>query len=180
MNEELHNIITSLRTKIQGLEKRIELLEGHKIKPITVDISSFPNPEVEFINWIKSLVLTQDNLSLVFAQGYIQGVSMILCEFIEQDTSCPIKPNTGKKNQFYVFHNQKWQQLDNDTFDKARLIIESKLFKLFKVWKDNNPKYLTDEYCDIYSKYHHNVMGSKLTKSAILHRVRIALYLAIA
>lgn len=179
MSENLLDVVTKLQQQITLLEQRIEKLEKNKPKQQSNNSIVFNKPSMECIEWIKSLELTQDHLTLLFAQGYIQGMTMILCEMIEQCENPPIIGCSDKKKQFFTYINEKWQITDNKTFDTIRLALEFKIMKLFKTWKEENPKYLTDAYCEIYAKYYQNVMGTKLNKSAIIVKLKSSLYNAL-
>ena len=175
-HQEVLGFIRDLQNKIIELEKRVQVLEGSKHKSTSVDLTTFPTPDCEIQPWITTLQLEQDQLTMVFTHGYIQGMTMILCEYIEQHNPSPIKPNPSKKSTFYVYKDQKWQVLDTTTLEQIIDIVQSKLFKVFKTWKDSNPKYLSDEFNDIYSKYHQNVMGTKSPKAATIQRIKTSLY----
>tara|TARA_B100001758_G_scaffold247855_1_gene267813 strand:- start:8728 stop:9240 length:513 start_codon:yes stop_codon:yes gene_type:complete len=164
--------------KINELENRISLLENKnsKQKQNNVDISTFYTPNIIFMEWLKQLQPTLDQLDIIFTQGYIQGMSIIICELIERSNEPPILLNHSKKNQFYIYLNDKWCLFDNKLFESLINVIQSKILKLFKEWKDNNPKYLTDEYSDILSKYHQNVLGTKTPKLSTLQRIRTSIY----
>lgn len=167
-----------LLEKINELENRINLLENKnsKQKQNNVDISTFYTPNIIFMEWLKQLQPTLEHLDIIFTQGYIQGMSIIICELIERSTEPPILLNHSKKNQFYIYLNDKWSIFDNKLFESLINVIQSKILKLFKEWKDNNPKYLTDEYSDILSKYHQNVLGTKIPKLSTLQRIRTSIY----
>ena len=55
-------------------------------------------------------------------------------------------------------------------------VIQFKLFKLFKEWKQENPKYALDEYSEILSKYNENILGTKFSKVTTVERIKLAVY----
>ena len=66
--------------------------------------------------------------------------------------------------------------MDNNHFGVFIDIQQSKLLKLFKQWKLDNPKYQTDEYSDILSKYLQNILGTKYPKMETIQRIRTSVY----
>ena len=69
--------------------------------------------QIHFIDWVKSLEPTQQHLDIVLSQGYIQGVSVILCELIEQSTEPPILVSGTKKNQVYIYETSRYFIMQN-------------------------------------------------------------------
>lgn len=171
--------LSMLLEKITTLEKRISVLESNDVKyhktsaPI---VASFHTPQIQFIDWIKTLDPTQQHLEIVLSQGYIQGVSIIVCELIEQSVEPPIVINRSKKNQIYSYDTSKWSIIDNKQFETFVDVIQSKLLKLFKKWKDANPKYGLEEYSELLSKYHQNILGTKYPKITTLQRIKTSVY----
>tara|TARA_A100001015_G_C14954458_1_gene698150 strand:- start:923 stop:1471 length:549 start_codon:yes stop_codon:yes gene_type:complete len=171
--------LSMLMEKIEALENRIKLLESNEVKshkPSTSIVASFYTPQIHFIDWVKSLEPTQQHLDIVLSQGYIQGVSVILCELIEQSTEPPILVSGTKKNQVYIYETSKWSIIDNKQFETFVDVIQSKLLKLFKKWKEDNPKYALEEYSELLSKYHQNILGTKYPKITTLQRIKTSVY----
>ncbi len=171
--------LSMLLEKITTLEKRISVLESNDVKyhktsaPI---VASFHTPQIHFIDWIKTLDPTQQHLEIVLSQGYIQGVSIIVCELIEQSTEPPILVSKTKKNQVYIYELGRWSIIENKQFETFVNVIQSKLFKLFKKWKDDNPKYALEEYSELLSKYNQHILGTKHPKLTTLQRIKTSVY----
>ena len=55
-------------------------------------------------------------------------------------------------------------------------LIQSKLFKLFKKWKETNPKYLQEDYSELLSKYNQHILGTKYPKMNTVQRIFTAVY----
>ena len=66
--------------------------------------------------------------------------------------------------------------MDKKKFETCVYIQQFKLLKIFKQWKEDNPKYLTDEYSEILSKYHQNILGTKYPKITTIQRIRNTVY----
>jgi hypothetical protein len=66
--------------------------------------------------------------------------------------------------------------MENKQFETFIDIQQSKLLKIFKQWKLDNPKYLSDEYSEILSKYHQNILGTKIPKITTIQRIRNTVY----
>ena len=170
--------IDMLLEKIQSLEERVAALESKnpKQKNGIPSIINFHTPTINYSEWIKILEPTQENMELIFSHGYIQGMSMMLCSLIEQSTDPPFILNRSKKNQILIYIDGKWIQMDNKEFETCVDIQQFKLLKIFKQWKEDNPKYLTDEYSEILSKYHQNILGTKYPKITTIQRIRNTVY----
>ena len=171
--------LSMLLDKITALEARITVLESNEVKyhkHTPTIVSLFHTPHIPFIDWVKTLEPTQQHLDIVLSQGYIQGVSIILCELIEQSVEPPIVINKTKKNQIYSYENSKWSIIDNKQFEIFVDVIQSKLLKLFKKWKEDNPKYTLEEYSELLSKYHQNILGTKYPKITTLQRIKTSVY----
>ena len=171
--------LSMLLEKITALENRISVLESNEVKSHKTSVPvvcTFHTPVSDYLEWLKTLEPTPEHLDIVLSQGYIQGVSIILCELIEQSVEPPILVNRSKKNQVYIYQATKWSIIDNKQFETLVDVIQSKLFKLFKKWKDDNPKYGLDEYSELLSKYHQHILGTKLPKITTLQRIRTSVY----
>jgi len=170
--------IEILLDKINSLEERVAILESKtpKHKNGIPTIMNFHTPTINYSDWIKTLEPTQENMESIFSHGYIQGMSMMLCSLIEQSTEPPFILNRNKKNQMLIYIDGKWIQMDNKEFETCVDIQQSKLLKIFKQWKEDNPKYLTDEYSEILSKYHQNILGTKYPKITTIQRIRNTVY----
>jgi hypothetical protein len=171
--------LSVLLDRIATLEARVTILESNEVKyhkhPSPI-IPLFHIPHIPFIDWVKTLEPTQQHLDIVLSQGYIQGVSIILCELIEQSVEPPIVINRSKKNQIYIYETSKWSIVENKQFETFVDVIQSKLFKLFKKWKEDNPKYALEEYSELLSKYHQNILGTKNPKITTLQRIKTSVY----
>lgn len=167
-----------LLKRIETLEAKVTALESKdtKYKVNTVNVSNFHTPSTKYQEWIHTLEPTQEHMEFLFTQGYIQGMSMLVCSLIEQSTEPPIIMNRSKKNQMYIYLEEKWILMDNKYFAMFIDIQQSKLLKLFKQWKIDNPKYETDEYSDILSKYLQNILGTKFPKMETVQRIRTSVY----
>ena len=170
--------IEMLLEKINSLEERVAALESKnpKQKNTISSIINYHTPTINYLEWIKTLEATQENMELIFTHGYIQGMSMMLCSLIEQSTDPPFILNRNKKNQIFIYIDAKWSQMENKQFETFIDIQQSKLLKIFKQWKQDNPKYLSDEYSEILSKYHQNILGTKLPKITTIQRIRNTVY----
>ena len=170
--------IEILLDKINSLEERVAILESKtpKHKNGIPTIMNFHTPTINYSDWIKTLEPTQEHMELIFSHGYIQGMSMMLCSLIEQSTDPPFILNRSKKNQILIYIDGKWIQMDNKEFETCVDIQQFKLLKIFKQWKEDNPKYLTDEYSEILSKYHQNILGTKYPKITTIQRIRNTVY----
>jgi hypothetical protein len=167
-----------LLKRIESLESKVAVLEAKEVKhkTNTVNVSTFHIPSTKYQEWIQSLEPTQEHMEFLFTQGYIQGISMLVCSLIEQSTEPPIIMNRSKKNQIYIYLEDKWIVMDNNHFGVFIDIQQSKLLKLFKQWKIDNPKYQTEEYSDILSKYLQNILGTKYPKMETIQRIRTTVY----
>ena len=167
-----------LLKRIKSLESKVAILEAKDVKhkTNTVNVSTFHIPSIKYQEWIQTLQPTQEHMEFLFTQGYIQGISMLVCSLIEQSTEPPIIMNRSKKNQIYIYVEDKWIVMDNNNFGIFIDIQQSKLLKLFKQWKLDNPKYQTEEYSDILSKYLQNILGTKYPKMDTIQRIRNTIY----
>ncbi|OUV83339.1 MAG: hypothetical protein CBC91_00610 [Rickettsiales bacterium TMED131] len=167
-----------LLKKLTDLEERVAILESknskHKVNMATH--ITYHNPSINYSDWIKTLEPTQENMEQIFSQGYIQGMSIMLCSLIEQSTDPPIVFNPNKKYQLFIYVDGKWTQMENKDFELCIDIQQSKILKIFKQWKEENPKYLTDEYSEILSKYHQNILGTKYPKITTVQKIRNTVY----
>ena len=120
-----------LLDRIIALETKMSVLEAKELKHQKPSPPTFHTPNISFIDWVKSLEPTREHLEHVLSQGYIQGMSIILCALIEQSLDPPIQINHSKKNQLYVYQLNKWSISENKQFEMFVDVIQFKLFKLF-------------------------------------------------
>ena len=149
-----------IEKKLDKMKNRIKVLESNEVKshkPSTSIIASFHTPQIHFIDWVKSLEPTQQHLDIVLSQGYIQGVSVILCELIEQSTEPPILVSGTKKNHII---SKRIKYIKGDT-KNINLILNKKKNKIKTIFHFGEFARIYQSFNNFDMCYNSNSIGSK-------------------
>lgn len=144
--------VTKMNDKMQNMQKEIALLKNRQ----RMNILSFLNstdavPVKTFQQWIKSLVITQRHLELVFQTTLRDGIMRVMLDDLETakilHTFLPVKAYTQKPGTLYVYATQdddsaRWVMLDTHLFRKSTGSVGARFFELFLQWQTDNAEYL--------------------------------------
>ena len=160
---QLYKIILEMGKKINKLEqvqednkKWIDKIKN-KINILSILNSSIIVDTVIFLDWIKELLVTEDNMHIFMNEGFTNACIKIIMDnlnIIKNKELLPIKCVEYKKNIFYIYSFGMWKKMDKDEFIILLKNIHKKIFKQMCDWKKINIEKFNrnDKMEEIYGK----------------------------
>ena len=130
--KEMWIILQKLYNDNQNLKKRVEQLEKVVNKDVKkMNMVDWLNQNDRGINlelWLKTSVLvTIDDLKMIFMNDYARGLSNILENNIKDNENNPFRAFSHKTKQLYVYEKNKWRKCRKtdimQVFDRISLNI---------------------------------------------------------
>jgi hypothetical protein len=184
-NSELYSIIQILVNKCSALEKKVESLQGslHKNNR-KFDILEWLNNQniknvCSFNEWINSIIITINDMELVFENGFIKGIQLIIENILPLSNNTrinPIKAYTQKDNILYIFNGQSWEIMTAEVFELFVYKITKGLLSQFKCWQDKNANRRDDNFTKKYSENVKKILGGSLSREQQVNKIRVLLY----
>lgn len=106
--KQMYELIQQLVVKNNALEKKVEkltILNSRRLD-ISEKISILSKPDQSFAEWCDSIVLDRSHLNLIYEHGHVDGLMMILSQFI----SNTIRGFYQKDNLLYIY-DDKWRPI---------------------------------------------------------------------
>lgn len=150
--KEMWIILQKLYNDNQNLKKRVEQLEKVVNKDVKkMNMVDWLNQNDRGINlelWLKTSVLvTIDDLKMIFMTDYARGLSNILENNIKDNENNPFRAFSHKTKQLYVYEKNKWRKCRKtdimQVFDRISLNI-LKISKEYDKTLSHKEKYGAD------------------------------------
>jgi len=189
-NEERHNtpsisdlytVVMELVIKNKQLEEKVEELikrggvtkQKQKLNHIEWLNTTFTHA-ADYNGWLKNVVVTRDDLNIFFDTDYVGGVmSALKQQLVLSDEERPLRAS-DQANVFYVFIDNKWIQMDNETYLKIMYVFDQKIMIEFGHWQqENKEKLFRDNFSHKFNKYMKNMMA---TREPLYSRVKKGLF----
>ena len=165
----LRDIVVELIKTNSKLQKDVDELKKwvyiKKKKVIIIDwLNLNSKPNINYKEFISNIVISQEDLKIIFKSNIIDGIVEILENFIRDKNDIPIKSFDQKDNTIYVYNEQcKWEQLSTTEFNSIISLITKNILTEFKKWQDENEdKLYTEEFSPIYLQNVKKVMGGDI------------------
>jgi len=106
--------------------------------------------EINFEEWWQrswSKLLDRKYLEIIFQYDYVEGISMILREFLplENEQALPIKSFDQKDNALFIYTKDGWQFMKPAEFESLVKSIDNALMKEFVKWQEENKSKILNE-----------------------------------
>jgi hypothetical protein len=174
-NKEFKNLILEMMKSNNDLQQKMfELCKNnnntnnyintnsHNINNKTFNLQVFLNEEckdaMNMSEFINSIQLKLSDLENIGNQGYIEGVSNILINHLNNTEMYkrPVHCSDAKRETLYVKEENKWEKEgpDNKKMKRAVLGLEKKNYMMLNQWKEKYPKCMDSEstQSDTYMK----------------------------
>ena len=184
-NSELYSIIQILVNKCSALERKVESLQGsvHKNNR-KLDILEWLNNQnirnvCSFNDWINFIIITSNEMELVFENGFIKGIQLIIENILPLDNNTrinPIKAYTQKNNILYIFNGELWEIMTTEVFELFVYKITKGLLSEFKCWQDKNSNRRDDNFMKKYTENVKKILGCSLSREQQVNKIRVLLY----
>jgi hypothetical protein len=195
---QLYNIIQELAFKQQKMEEKMNEMQkwiDKKKKKLNVIhwLNTQFTPPAIFEARVKSMIVIQDDISVLIEQSFAQTVINILKRNLTPPKDGivkePIACFSEKNSVFYIYkevvaateeqkNENKWTKMDPDEFVYLLRIIHSKLLNALCTWRDLNNERIkyNDKFADLYNKTVIKLMGVDFNQDATLSKIRTPLY----
>ena len=179
--QEQFKLIQNLYLHISTLQKEVDSMRGQVIIRKRKEIIDFlqsksnPIPQMTFLEWSKTILVSKEMLETVFSKTLNDGIRLCISEFVLIDFP-PIRAFSQKKGTIYVYEKvevqgedevQKsvWRVLSIDEFDRWIDRIMHKFLQVFVAWQLDNMKHLNsnEEQKDRNLEYMQKINGNGQT-----------------
>lgn len=178
-SQEQFKLIQNLYLQISKLEKEVDSMRGQVIIRKRKEIIDFlqsksnPIPQMTFLEWSKTIIVSNEMLETVFSKTLNEGIRMCISVFVSIE-SPPIRAFNQKKSTIYVYERvnnegelekSSWRVLSSDEFDRWIDRIMHKFLQVFVAWQLENMKRLNsnEEQKDKNLEYMQKINGNGQT-----------------
>lgn len=201
---QLYNIIQEMAFKQQKMEEKMnEMQKWIDKKKKKLNVVHWLNtqfvPTLTFEVRVKSVVVIQEDISVLIEQSFAQTVVNILKRNLnppkEGVVKEPLACFSEKASVFYIYKEHaeeteegeekndtksknKWSKMTQDEFTYLLRVIHSKLLNALCTWRDLNNERMkyNDKFADLYNKTVIKLMGVDFNQEATLSKIRTPLY----
>jgi hypothetical protein len=205
---QLYNIIQEMADKQQKMEEKMnEMQKWIDKKKKKLNVVHWLNtqfaPPATFEVRVKSIVVIQEDITVLIEQNFAQTVTNIL-----KRNLCPPKDGlvkepfacfSEKNSVFYIYKElvaqaeaqaeaeeaqkdakseNKWSKMTTDEFTYLLRVIHSRLLNALCTWRDLNSERIkyNDKFAELYNKTVIKLMGVDFNQEATLSKIRTPLY----
>jgi hypothetical protein len=174
-NKKLQDNVTELEKIIQrGLpQKKIDILER---------LNTNNTPSLTFQDWVKTLKITEEDISSFTSENFSHVSNTILSRNIESsDIELPIISNDLKKNIIYIYrlpndndeqNEVGWFKMENDDLLLIIKTLYQYILKCYHIhWKENNKD--IHQFDEIAGKILDKITNIKINNHADTHNRKI-------
>ena len=180
-NEDLHEAIPSqqvllqyildLTEKYEQLEKKMDKIYKtsyqEKRKNFNEYLDTLHYTGICYTNWLKSLVITEEHLEILFKNDLRECIKAVLSSSIEQGP-IPFKAFVQRQNGLYIYNETeegskiyKWRLVTTDEFKKIVLILSQRVMRKFTEWQIDNKQEIdeSEKLRELQNLYMHKANG---------------------
>jgi len=135
--QQLINKNTRLEKKVDELSA---LVRKHKNKlSVTQWLETNITPKINFDHLIKNITIQDNDLSIMFDNSFIEGITKIFMNTIEkyEREEIPIHSFKQKQSKLFIYRNDKWQILNIKELCEIVDKIHSKIHNRFSEYRKN-------------------------------------------
>jgi hypothetical protein len=206
---QLYNIIEEMALKQQKMEEKMnEMQKWIDKKKKKLNVGHWLNtqfaPPATFEIRAKSIVVIQEDISVLIEQNFAQTVANILKRNLSPPKDGLVKEPLAcfseKVSVFYIYKEQiaetgktgeglsaakeeqksenKWSKMTPDEFTYLLRVIHSRLLNALCTWRDLNSERIkyNDKFAELYNKTVIKLMGADFNQESTLSKIRTPLY----
>lgn len=165
---KMENELDSLKKMIKRTNNKMTLLEW---------INDNYTNNLNLYSWLDELCISDDELEYIFNNSLIDGIFEIIINNIDIENS-PILSFVQKPHTLFGFIDNKWQIIDNNSFEKIIQSINSKIFKKFTCWQKQNPNELHNSKYgeDYYENVIRKITGGEQKTNLLISKIKSKLF----
>ena len=183
---DLYSVIKTLLARVETLEEKYSTLHKYvesvkKKIDIVQWLTEHRTPKIDFKRWLSGIVLTRAHMDLVIKHDYLNGVGYVLQQFLplEIADTLPICCFQQKKHIFFVYQNEKWQQINDEQMLSILQHIDKKLVGLFQLWREEHKHKIENDhsfFMDVMMNNFNKIIGQKYTRERQISAVKSSMY----
>lgn len=183
---ELYTVIQTLVERQEKFEKQIEKMSSwinnNRKKINVLDwLNANHNGSIDFNVWLSELIISEDDMELVFKHGFIEGMKYIINRLCLNDNTreecLPIKAFEQKEGTLFIYINENWEIMSSCMFELFFNTITKGLTKQLKLWQDKNKHRLYQNgFTEIYIENVKKITGGDLSREQQYHKIKQHLY----
>ena len=163
-NIKLRKDMEELKKWIQKKKKKMNIIEW-----LNENLRSNPSekPIQNYKEYMSDLIITRKELEIVFKLDLIDGIGVILENYIKKHSNTkeiPFQSFDQKDNIIYVYsENMQWEVMCKENFNNIIFSISKQILKEFGKWKqDNEDKLCRDDFSTIFIQNTKKVIGGDI------------------
>lgn len=183
---ELYTVIQTLVERQEKFEKQIEKMSSwinNNKKKINVLewLNTNHSDSIDFNRWLNELIISEEDMELVFKHGFIEGMKYIIYRICLNDNTreecLPIKAFEQKEGTLFIYLNENWEIMSSSMFELFFNTITKGLTKQLKLWQDKNKHRLYQNgFTETYIENVKKITGGDLSREQQYHKVKQYLY----
>lgn len=187
---ELYTVIQTLLERQEKFEKQIERMSSwinnNRKKINVLDWLNTNHTDcIDFNKWLDNLIISEDDMELVFKYGFIEGMKYIINRICLNGTNVdhimkecfPIKAFEQKEGTLFIYINENWEIMSSGVFELFFNTITKGLTKQLKLWQDKNKHRLFQNgFTETYIENVKKITGGDLSRDQQYHKVKQYVY----
>lgn len=181
---QLYDIILDLVAKNGKMEKELaSVKQWTETRKRSLNVVDWLNDNwaegQTYERWFEALVLTADDLDLVFKYDFVVGLIHIMQRLLslDEEGKLPIKAFEQKDNTLFIRTVEGWKVMSHQGFEQLTGRLSKLIIEQLVKWQDINKNRLDDERFAVeYAEKVQKAIGGSYTKEQYIPRLRRGLY----
>ena len=187
--DEMYKIIINLNSKYEKLQQDHNNLKQYVIKNKKQgiekprDILATLNKDIKdlvcFIDFIKNIEISLEDLDIIFKNQYVEGITDIIVEKIHRSRTKSLLAFIEKPLTLYIYTKtqSKWNTISFEDIDQILKIMNNKILIIFKEWQIETEKKMdTDKFNELYVQNLRAIIGGNLNNFDKNTKIKNSLY----
>ena len=174
--EDIYKLVANLCVENTKLKERVERLEHNNFmnrkKSIEDYLTMIPKDIISYSNWMNELIVTDENLQLLFSSNLIECIKSILESYflLTHIEKVPLRAFSQKQNTIYIFEENKWRPISSTEITHLVSVISHRILKKYLEWKKINEEAI-DSNEKLQEMNFHYMQKANGSGKSIEHRV---------
>jgi hypothetical protein len=183
---KMYELILELGSKFNRLEEKVDELNKWVVKKkkkinVVEWLNTNTTPEIKFENLIEKIIITDDDVTYLFQNSFIDTLNHIFSRNIYNlSETSPIFAFAQKTNIFYIYENEntRWIVMSNEILIKFLNKVYMKLFRLYGEHKKMHADKLENDesFALLCDKTSVKMMNIDFRQEATLGKVKTNMY----
>lgn len=166
--EDIYKLVVNLCIENTKLKERVDKLEHNnfinKKRSIEDYLTMIPKDIVYFSNWMNMLVVTDENLKVLFSSNLIESIKSVLESsfLLTHIEKAPLRAFSQKQHTIYIFEDNKWTPISSSEMTHFVSVLSHRILKKYLEWKKKNQETIesNEKFQEMNIQYMQKVNGS--------------------